>query len=80
VANIDLVEQWRWQAGLLDEEPPGENGTDLRGNRFGDPLPIHGVQSTTFDDPLRSPQSTAVFDSALIMRNIPHCRHAATDL
>src|SRR5258708_20383993 len=32
---LDLVEQWRWQAGLLDEELLGENGADLRGKRFG---------------------------------------------
>lgn len=45
-----------------------------------EPLHAEEVASSYFDDVARFPTGTALFDSALIMRNIPHRWHAADDL
>lgn len=45
-----------------------------------EPLHVEHVASTFFDDPARFPRGAVEFDSALIMRDIPHRWHAADDL
>jgi len=45
-----------------------------------EPLHVDEVASSYFDDTARFPTGTALFDCALIMRNIRHRWHAADDL
>ncbi len=45
-----------------------------------EPLHVDEVASSYFDDAARFPTGTALFDSALIMRDIRHRWHAADDL
>lgn len=44
------------------------------------PLAVSLVESTFFDDPQRFPAGSAVFDHALIMRDIPHEWHGVESL
>jgi hypothetical protein len=44
------------------------------------PLELENVSSSFFEDSHRFPPGSAVFDSALIMRNLSHRWHAAGDL
>ncbi|HEX4951607.1 MAG TPA: DUF2071 domain-containing protein [Blastocatellia bacterium] len=45
-----------------------------------EPLEIHRVHSSYFSDETRFPAGSIMFDHALIMRNVAHEWHAATDL
>lgn len=48
------------------------DGVELRTGRWRvEPLEVHTVRSSFFDDPRKFPPGSAVFDSALLMRDIP---------
>jgi hypothetical protein len=44
------------------------------------PMRVDRVQSSFFDDTVRFPEGSAVFDCALLMRDIPHEWHSEADL
>ena len=53
---------------------PGEfDGLELNcASWHMEPLAVERVESSFFDDPTRFPRGTAVLDSALLMRGVPH--------
>ena len=53
------------------------DGLELESLRWAvEPLAVERVRSSFFDDPLRFPRGSVVFDSALLMRGIEHRWHA----
>jgi hypothetical protein len=68
-----------FEAGSLGYSPGvgGElDGLELRTEAWRvRPLDVRVVESSFFDDPARFPPGTAVFDCALLMRDVPHEWH-----
>jgi hypothetical protein len=62
-------------------DPSRLQGLELRCQSWRvEPLAIEQVESSFFDDPARFPPGTAMFDCALIMRDIRHEWHSLEDL
>lgn len=62
-------------------DPARFDGLELRCKSWSvRPLAIEAVQSSYFDDPNQFPPGSAVFDCALLMRNIEHEWHSREDL
>lgn len=68
--------------GYSTSRQPGKyDGLELRTEQWRvEPLDVEHVASSFFDDARRFPADTAVFDSALVMRNVSHEWHAQPTL
>lgn len=54
---------------------------ELRADRWRvEPVEVHAVRSSFFDDPHRFPPGSAVLDCALLMRDVPAAWHALPDV
>lgn len=59
----------------------GLEGMELRANRWEmSPLAVQEVRSSFFDDVRRFPRGSCGFDSAALMRGIPHTWHEIADV
>lgn len=62
-------------------EPRMLDGVRLHADRWMvEPAEVHAVRSSFFDDTRRFPQGSAIFDSALLMRDIPATWSAITPM
>lgn len=74
-----------FEAGSLGysvgSKPATYDGLELRTARWSvEPLDVHRVESSFFDDGARFPTGSAVFDDALLMRDIRHEWHGRDEL